>query len=144
MHMTDSSSFGLKEAFDVYSKHRDVIVQLWSFYSAGTLAVLGYTVGSEKATRSWPEVGAILIGYLAFTAGNAWAVVSSQRELCSMARGIAALLEDKPVLKPYYAVSPLHPDKFIFFFVAVTTLVCAAILAKYAFKVAHARKPRGA
>ncbi len=47
------SEFGVKEAFEVYSKHRDVIVQMWSFYSAGTLAVLGYTIGSEKATRTW-------------------------------------------------------------------------------------------
>ena len=39
--MTDISTFGLKEAFEVYSKHRDIIVQMWSFYSAGTLAVLG-------------------------------------------------------------------------------------------------------
>ena len=71
--MGDSGTFGLKEAFEVYSKHRDVIVQMWQFYSVGTLAVLGYTIGAEKATRGWLEVAAILFGYITFAIGNGWA-----------------------------------------------------------------------
>ena len=140
--MSDISDFGLKEAFEVYSKHRDVIVQMWSFYSTGTLAVLGYTIGSEKATHRWPEVFAILVGYIAFSVGNAWAVITSQHELKLMADGIKELLKNKP-LETYYAVSPIEPGKFFAFYVVVTSVVCAAILTKYASKVVRARKDSG-
>jgi hypothetical protein len=130
--MSDTSTLGIKEAFEVYSKHRDVIVQMWSFYSAGTLAILGYTIGSEKATRGWPEIGALLLGYAVFAVGNAWAVVSSQRELQAMACGIALLLENDP-LAPYFAVNPIEASHFIAFYAAVSTGVCLAIIIKSKF-----------
>ena len=132
--------FGLKEAFEVYSKHRDVIIQMWSFYSVGTLAVVGYTVGSEKATRTMREVFAILVAYLAFAIGNAWAVVSSQRELDSMAKGIDVLLKGK-LLAKYYSVRPVDPDLFILFYVVVSAAVSLAILLKYVYGKKPAAQP---
>ena len=126
------NEFGLKKAFEGYSKHRDVIIQMWSFYSVGTLAVLGYTVGSEKVTRTLREVFAILVGYLSFAVGNAWAVVSSQRELQNMAKGIVGLLKDKPLAK-YYSVEPIDRDLSCRFYVVVSAAVCLAIILKYVY-----------
>jgi hypothetical protein len=125
------SEFGLKEAFDVYSKHRDVILQMWSFYSVSTLAVLGYTIGSEKAKRTCWEVFAILVGYISLAVGNGFAVVTSQYELDAMAKGIEKLLEGDPMAK-YYSVGVINPRLFIWFYAVVSIVVCVAIVLKYA------------
>ena len=135
--MTDLS---IKEAFDIYMKHRDVIVQLWQFFSGGTLAVLGYTVGSEKATRGKAEVSAIILGYLVFSIGNAAAVVSSQMELREMARGLK-LLMSKSSLNETYAVAPIHPALFAVFYAVVVSAVCYAIYRTYIARAATAPNP---
>ncbi len=54
---------------------------LWSYYSSATLAVLGFTVASEKATRSRHEISFIQLGYLLFSIGNAFAITVSQTTL---------------------------------------------------------------
>jgi hypothetical protein len=118
------------EAFTVYSKSRDVIVQLWSFYSVVTLGVLGFTVGSGKLVAREPfEVAMIVGGYVFFALGNAFAVVCSQREVVRMAKGISLLMAGDSSGE-YFQVRPIPAAVFALFYLVMTSAVAWALIAR--------------
>jgi hypothetical protein len=59
---------------------------LWAYYSSATLAVLGFTVASERATRSRHEISVIQLGYLLFAIGNVFAIAASQTTLIELGK----------------------------------------------------------
>ncbi len=77
---TVPTKLGLKEAYDLYSKHTDSAHKLWTYFSAVSLAVLGYTIGKDKV--SWaPEMFLVIGGsYLVFSLSNLWVLQLTQRE----------------------------------------------------------------
>ena len=81
--MTDLLS--LKEAVDIYQNQYSQVDKLWSYFGTVTLAVLGFTIGSEKATKSINEVAAIISGYLVFCYGNFEALSLGQKQLLQFA-----------------------------------------------------------
>lgn len=121
--MADAS---IKDAFEIFIKHREAILQMWQFFSAVTLGVLGFTVGSKDAARDTTSVNIIIIGYIVFAIANGTAVISSQIELCRMADGLKLLLPNT-FLKGYFDVTPLPWWQFLIFYVAVVIAVCYAI-----------------
>ena len=128
--MPDPAVFGLKEALELYVKDREAILQMWSFFSAGTLAVLGFTVGSDKATLSKAAVRTVQFGYLVFAFGNLAALVSSQLDYCAVARLVARLAEAQK-LTELVTMEPVHPGLFAIFHIVVTIAVLAAIQITY-------------
>ncbi len=79
----------LKEAFDIYQKQSDSLHKLWTYLQVVSIAVLGYTVGTDKAhwgTNTYVWIGA---SYLFFALANLWVVVVSQRELEAFGRAVA-------------------------------------------------------
>jgi hypothetical protein len=60
----------LKDAVDLYQTQVAITNDLWTFFGTVTLAVLGFTIGSEKATKSPWAIGTIVVGYLAFSLGG--------------------------------------------------------------------------
>ena len=128
--MPDPAVFGLKEVLELYVKDREAILQMWSFFSAGTLAVLGFTVGSDKATLSKAAVRTVQFGYLVFAFGNLVAVVSSQSDYCAVARLVARLAEAQK-LTELGTMYPIPPGLFAIFHIVVTIAVLAAIQITY-------------
>lgn len=63
---------------------------MWAYYSTATLAVLGFTVASDRATRSRHEILIIQLGYLLFAIGNAAAIASSQGSLIELSKLVIA------------------------------------------------------
>ena len=123
----------IKEAFDIFIKHREAILQMWQFFSAVTLGVLGFTVGSKDTVRDETSVKIIILGYVFFAIANGTAVISSQIELCRMADGLKLLLP-KTNLKGYFEVDPLPWWQFLIFYAVVIILV------SYAIYLAHRAK----
>lgn len=75
----------LKEIFDIYQKRSDSLHKLWAYFQAVSLAVLGYTVGSDKSHWSnWTYI-IISVSYLFFAVSNLYVVALSQKELCKCA-----------------------------------------------------------
>lgn len=128
--MTDSVAFGLKEALELYVKDREAILQMWSFFSAGTLAVLGFTVGSDKATLTRGAVRTVQLGYFAFALGNLAALVTSQLDYRAVAKLVARLAEAQKITE-LGSAEPFHPGYFVVFHVAVTIAVLTAIHSTY-------------
>ena len=71
----------LKDLFDIYQKQNDSVHKLWAYFQVVSLAVLGYTVGSDKSDWSYSTYVLIALSYIFFAVANQIAIVFSQREL---------------------------------------------------------------
>jgi len=74
----------LPEAIGLFQTQVSNMDSLWAYYSTATFAVLGFTIASEKATRSRNEILVIQLGYVLFALGNAAAVAASQSTLIKL------------------------------------------------------------
>lgn len=83
-----TSDVSLKEAFDIYQKQSDSLHKLWAYFQVVSIAVLGYTVGSEKAHWSvWTYV-LISMSYVFFALSSHYVVAISQKELTRFAKAV--------------------------------------------------------
>ncbi len=73
------------EAIRIYQAQYDQVDKVWGYFSAVTLAISGFVMGSERATRSLKEPIAILIAYWFFCYGNHLALISGQEQLVQLA-----------------------------------------------------------
>lgn len=76
-----STDVSLKDAFDIYQKQSDSLHKLWAYFQAVSLAVLAYTVGSDKAQWSIWTYALISLSYIFFAISNQYVVALSQHEL---------------------------------------------------------------
>lgn len=127
--------FGLKEAMEVFVNHRDVIMTMWSFFSAGALAVLGFTVGNEKATLTVASKRIVQLGFFVFAIGNLAAIYFSQVELRAIAKVVRRMAAEQG-LREFAVIEPLHPLLFVAFHLAVTSAVL------YCIHLAHTKRIR--
>ena len=127
----------LKDAFDIFIKHREAILQMWQFFSTVTLGVLGFTVGSKHAIREPNNAKIVILGYVIFAIANGTAVITSQLELCRMADGLKPLYS-KAISIDNFGVAPLSPWLFLLFYVAVVLAVTYAIHRAHRMRVASA------
>ncbi|BBM64921.1 hypothetical protein VA249_15670 [Vibrio alfacsensis] len=82
------------EAIQIYQVQYDQVDKVWGYFSAVTLAISGFVVGSDKATRSIKEPIAILIAYWFFCYGNHLALIAGQEQLIQLG-DIAVKFGDK-------------------------------------------------
>lgn len=82
--MSDSLSL-LKTAMDMYQAQYAATDKLWAYFSTVSLALVAYTISSDKVTRVVPEALAAVVAYLVFCTGNFAALSAAQRQLCSLA-----------------------------------------------------------
>ena len=82
--MSDTLSV-LKTAIDMYQSQYAATDKLWAYFSTVSLALVAYTISSDKVTRVFPEAVAAIGAYLVFCAGNFVALSAAQRELYTLA-----------------------------------------------------------
>jgi hypothetical protein len=121
----------IKDAIGLYQSQVGIVNALWKFFGTVTLAVVGYTIGSQKATRSAWEVAMIVGGYALFAlAGNLPALCFAYADL----RQFSALIDDRVAklgagplpLKHFYVPSV---GLVVSFHTAMVTVVALAIVA---------------
>ncbi|MEJ6497662.1 hypothetical protein [Pseudoalteromonas lipolytica] len=79
------NSVNLVEIFQMFQAQYSQVDKLWNYFGVVSLAVAGFTIGNEKATRTIKEPIAIVIGYLAFCVGNYTALIYSHKFLVVLA-----------------------------------------------------------
>ncbi len=82
--MVDSIS-ELKSALEMYQAQYASTDKLWGYFSTVTLALVAYTISSDKVTRIFPEAIAAIGAYIAFCFGNFAALSASQQQLGTLA-----------------------------------------------------------
>jgi hypothetical protein len=127
--MNDLTMLSVKDALEIFSKHREAILTMWGFYSTVTVGVLGFTVGSDKVTHDKTTTRLVQWGYAAFSAGNAIAIASSQWELRRMAETIRTHVLPPELLG--MSSCPLHPGYFVAFHIVTAFVVILGIQRTY-------------
>ncbi len=134
-----SELLSLKDAMDIYQIQYSHVDQLWNYFSATTLAVLGYTIGSDKATRSMQGAYVIILGYFVFCIGNLAALFHSQLQLVQFANIVINSSTINSVTNPVAIKSeelkkidlttlvPWSPLCIGIFYCGVVAVVCFAI-----------------
>lgn len=121
-----SEILSLKDALDLYQAQYSQVDKLWSYFGTFTLAILGFTIGSEKATKSMKEVVVIIFGYLVFCAGNFSALSLGQKQLADFsAIAIQAATSQNINL---YSLQPLSSQYISIFYWCVVAAVCFGIV----------------
>lgn len=115
----------LKEAFDLYQTQYSQVDKLWSYFGTITLAVLGFSIGSDKATKSIKEAAIIIFGYLVFCAGNFKALSHAQEQLVDFA-GMAMRAANAKGIE-MKSLEPLSTSSMSWFYWCVVVAVCAGI-----------------
>ena len=115
-----------KIAMDMYQAQYAATDRLWGYFSVVSLAVVAYTISSEKITRVFPEAMTVVVTYVVFCIGNFAALATSQAQLLMLAevlrtRGSSAGL-NAATFQPF-SVSELKG-----FYFAVVLALCAATL----------------
>ena len=116
----------LKAAMDMYQAQYTATDKLWGYFSVVSLALVAYTISSEKVTRIFPEALAVLAAYVVFCFGNFAALESSQRQLVALAdllreRGKAAGVNVE-------AFKSFDPSDLKLYYVAVVLAICGATI----------------
>jgi|GEM_PF-1668112 len=116
----------LKDALDLYQTQYSQVDKVWSYFGTVTLAVLGFTIGSDKATKSMKEVSAVICGYLVFCIGNFSALSLGQRQLIDFAN-IAMNTAESDAIR-LDSLKPLTLCSIAFFYWCVVTAVCIGVI----------------
>lgn len=77
--MADIST--LLDTISVYQTQYDQVDKLWNYFSVVTLAMVGFVIGNDKATRTLKEPLAIVAVYWVFCIGNHAALITGQEQL---------------------------------------------------------------
>jgi len=116
----------LKASLDLYQAQYSATDKLWAYFSTITLAVLGFSIGSDKVSESFFEATLVVIGYLVFCVGNFQALDQAQRQLIQFADLARSVAEKFNV--PMSALKPIGVSRERKFYWAVVTAVCLGIL----------------
>ena len=116
----------VKAALDLYLAQYSATDRLRAYFSTVTIAVLGFSVGSDKVSKSFLEASIVVAGYVVFCVGNYRALALAQAQLiqfAALAQGVAA--RHKVDMSALKAFSVDDDTKFCW---AVVVAVCAGIL----------------
>ncbi|MBJ7310835.1 hypothetical protein ACFOLJ_24020 [Rugamonas sp. CCM 8940] len=93
--MAEATSLSdLKILLDMYTNQYTGTDKLWTYFSTVTLAVVGFTIASDKISQSFIEALVVAIAYLIFCFGNYRALKLSQEQLIEFA-GIVRPIAEK-------------------------------------------------
>jgi hypothetical protein len=115
----------LKDAFDLYQTQYSQVDKLWSYFGTVTLAVLGFSIGSDKATKSIKEAAIIIVGYLMFCVGNFKALLLGQKQLIDFAHIAMEVAKAKGIIVE--SLEPLSTSAVSQFYWCVVAAVCVGI-----------------
>ncbi len=120
--MPISNAISLIELYQTQYAQTDI---LWKYFSVVTLAVLGFTLGSEEATMSLSKTLIIILGYLVFCLGNYSALKKAQTQL----EEFAARAMDASVSAdiPFETLTPFKTQTLVAFYWSVVVAVAIGI-----------------
>ena len=110
----------LKDAIEIYQSQYSLVDSIWAYYATVTLAVLGYTIGSDRPTQKLLEFRAIQSAYFLFSLGNLIALIFAQSDLIRISKYIDTLGSG-------ISFSPVGLEPMVVFHVFVTVSVIFAL-----------------
>ena len=121
----------LKDSFDIYQKQSDPVHKLWAYFQLVSLAVLGYTVGSDKALWSSIIYVFIALSYAFFAVANQGVLVFSQSELHRFSTAVTEAANSSGPIGKKLWVQTTKPWKVRLFHSISILVVLGAIFATW-------------
>jgi len=130
----------LKDAFDIYQKQSDAVHKLWGYLSVVSIAVLGFTIGSDKINWSSPAYLFMGSAYLLFAGSNLWVLRRSQQELVRIGEGLRLSAEQTGDEASSFVVKPVAALPVTLFHAASICIVLGAMAVTWYQNCAHGTK----
>jgi len=111
---------------DLYQTQYSQTDKLWGYFGTVTLAVLAFSLGSEKATKTIKESGLIIAGYFIFCIGNFMALSKAQEQLEEFA--FYAIDASKKAGIPFNNLEPFNLNYITWFYWCVAVAVFIGII----------------
>lgn len=124
--MTGPEFSELKSALDLYASQYGATDKLWSYFSSITLAVLGFSVASDKVSKSFIEATVVVLGYVVFCFGNFSALYLSHSQLIQFTALVQPIAAKHQVTLS--SLTPLSLASITWFYWSVVIAVCGGIL----------------
>jgi hypothetical protein len=122
----------LKDAFDIYQKQSDSVHRLWAYFQVVSVAVLAYTVGTEKTQWSTPTYFLIGLSYILFAGANQWVLLISQREMKAFEPTLHSLAGQHGNLGEPLKLRAVDPNKVRLFHTSyIAFVVCAVACTRF-------------
>ena len=115
----------IRAVLDLYLAQYSATDKIWVYFAVATLAVLAFSVASEKVTRSFLEASVVALGYVVFCVGNFQALTLAQTHLVQFAALARRVANEYKMELPALERSPLAEEAC--FYWAVVIAVCVAI-----------------
>ena len=114
----------VSQLINIYQKQVGLVDRIWWYFYSVTFLVLGFTIGSDRATETSLEAIIMCAGYVAFSLGSVVSLWNGQGHL--------QLFADKIIDKdPTFTLKPL-PQLWVTLFQGVIVVaVVIAVLAVY-------------
>lgn len=77
-----------KESWDIYQKAIDSGHKIWGYFSAVSLAVVGYVVAWDKVAWTWHMFFIVALGYLVFSYANRKVLLVAQAEVIEAGKAV--------------------------------------------------------
>lgn len=116
----------LKAVLDIYATQYGATDKLWAYFSTVTIAVLGFTIASDKVSKSFIEASIVAGGYIVFCIGNFSALYLSQRQLIEFATIGRSVARQHDIALT--TLTPLSAASVAVFYWTVVGAVCIGIL----------------
>ncbi len=126
------------EAINLYQSQYTQVDKLWSYFSIVSLAVAGFVIGNEKATKSFKEPIAIIIAYLVFCLGNCLALIDGQILLIQLADHARTLASTAQI--PLSGLKATPKEGVLIFYLSVVIAFTLSLLAVSYFRYKHITK----
>lgn len=126
-----AGSLSVKDAYDMYNRHTESAHKLWAYYSAVSLAVMGFTFKAGDSKWSVEMFVWISVAYMFFALSNLWVLRMTQKE-CGVFAGVlneVALAQKNEYSK--ILVTSASVNKVIGFHVFAMMAVVAAIFVSW-------------
>ncbi|MBQ1784488.1 MAG: hypothetical protein II007_12630 [Gammaproteobacteria bacterium] len=129
--MADIST--LLDTISVYQTQYDQVDKLWNYFSVVTLAMVGFVIGNDKATRTIKEPLAILAVYWVFCIGNHAALIRGQEQLEQLGKLVTNQAHE--LANSGFSISlgefkPLSTDSVNWFHLGVIAAISMGVMAQ--------------
>ena len=124
-------AISITDVLELYQTQYELVDSLWKYFATVSLAVLGFTVGSDRATHSRLEVTTIQIIYSIFSIGALIALLSLQEDLFKYKEWVRYLSSKLPPGSPPISVTPNTVGIVALYYICVFLGVLAVIEVTY-------------
>lgn len=116
------SGMALHEAVGLYQVQNGQVDAVWTYFSTVSLAVAGYSVGSDKLKASFSRAAVMCGGYAVFCVGNFQSLSQRQDELAQLAAVVNACKDANVRMEPF------RTSTIAIYYFAVVACVCAGVI----------------